>query len=159
MEQAQNTANSNVIDKIPPIVHEIIDVLGMRDAEKFIEMCGGLSIKIPTESFHNNPRIEKIMDCIGYEAMEKLMFYFGGETVYIPRNHQALKQLRNERYLSDFVKLVNNGLSMNMAYISLHPVYGKSDRWAQRLVAANRHRLNLPRRAAKQSKVKQVALA
>lgn len=157
MEQVQNTTNSNAIDKLPPIVHELIDVIGMRETESLIEVCGGLSVKIPMEGYHNNPRLTAIEGCIGYEAMEKLMFYFGGEIIYIPRNTMALKSLRNERFLSDFMTLINEGLSMRMAYIKLCPVYGHSDRWAQRLIDANRHRLNLPTRAAKLSKVKQVA--
>lgn len=155
MEQVQNTTNSNVIDKLPPIVHELIDVLGMCDTERLISVCGGLSVKIPTEGYHNNPRLSAIEGCIGYEAMEKLMFYFGGDIIYIPRNSMALKSLRNERFLSDFMALMNKGISMRMAYIKLCPVYGHSDRWAQDLIAKNRHRLNLPTRAAKQSKSKQ----
>ena len=159
MEQAQNTTHSNVIDKLPPIVHELIDVLGYRCTGALIELFGGTSLKIPVQGIRDNRRMDLLIDNLGYEAFEKLMLYFGGEILYIPNNSKALDALRDEKYLNDFQQLINEGYSMNMAYLKLHPFYGKTDRWAHRLVAKNRHRLNLPTRAAKQSKVKQGALA
>lgn len=127
---------SSIEALVQPIVHEFINLLGYQDAEKLIEKFGGMTFRVRKgKRLKDNRRREVLIEHLGEDVTKKLEGYFGGEDVYIPRNMHALRAYRNQRFLSEYYTLLETGESARFALLKLCPIYGVSDRWAQRLIA------------------------
>lgn len=127
---------AEIEELVQPIVHEFITLLGYQDTEKLIKKFGGITFRVRKgKRLKDNRRRELLIEHLGEEVTKKLEGYFGGEDVYIPRNMHALRAYRNQQFLNDYYALLETGESSNFALLKLCPVYGVSDRWAQRLIA------------------------
>ncbi|MGZ0011839.1 Mor transcription activator family protein [Providencia hangzhouensis] len=127
---------AQIEDLVQPIVHEFIALLGYRDTERLIEKFGGVTFPVRKgKRLKDNRRREVLIEHLGLEVTQKLEEYFGGDAIYIPRNTQALKAWRNQQFLKDYYQLLESGESARFAQLKLCPIYGVSDRWAQRLIA------------------------
>ncbi|OOH92186.1 mor transcription activator family protein [Pasteurellaceae bacterium 15-036681] len=115
----------SVADYLPPIVLEIVDIIGFRETEKLIRKLGGAPIRFSCGAFY----FPKVADAVGVDNAKELRYYFGGkESVYIPRCETALRMLRNQRFKSEFDSLREKGMSGRMIMVELCPKFGISDR-------------------------------
>ncbi|MFZ6722896.1 Mor transcription activator family protein [Undibacterium sp. Ji49W] len=90
----------------------LINVIGTDAAFKLMQTrnLAGCTFDIPKGG---NGRGEKTIalfsQAIGSEATDKLMSHFGGERIYIPRDQEYRRMLRNRR----IVEAYNKGQSVN----------------------------------------------
>ena len=80
---------TNGIAMLPESVKEIIDVIGIIEAEKLIKQHGGTTLFFSSEM--------KVNINISDIAKDKLMTAFNGNYVYIPKCEKMIKDRRNEQ--------------------------------------------------------------
>ncbi|MFZ7224327.1 Mor transcription activator family protein [Avibacterium avium] len=127
----------DVADCLPPVVLEMVDLVGFEVTEKIIRHFGGVCFLFSDGAIYF-PRLKAL---IGLENATILRQYFKGEEVYIPRCDVALRTLRNTRLVNEFLmKTQVEGKSGRAAMLDLCPKYALSDRQAWEIVRdAQRH--------------------
>ncbi|MEE6030349.1 Mor transcription activator family protein [Avibacterium paragallinarum] len=127
----------DVADCLPPVVLEMVDLVGFEVTEKIIRHFGGVCFLFSDGAIYF-PRLKAL---IGLENATILRQYFKSEEVYIPRCEVALRTLRNIRLVNDFlIKTQVEGKSGRAAMLELCPKYALSDRQAWEIVRnAQRH--------------------
>ena len=112
---------------LPPIVLEIVEIIGFEQTEKLIRKLGGASVRFSCGQYY----YPKIVEAVGVENAKLLRHYFGGkQDPYIPRCSEALRMLRNQRFKAEFDKLKSENMSGRMIMVELCPKYGFSERHA-----------------------------
>lgn len=115
----------SVASYLPPIVLEIVDIIGFPETEKLVRKLGGASVRFSCGRFY----FPKVVEAVGIENAKLLRHYFGGKQApYIPRCAEALRILRNQRFKIDFEQLKRQGMSGRMIMLELCPKYGISER-------------------------------
>ncbi|WP_410677802.1 Mor transcription activator family protein [Avibacterium paragallinarum] len=127
----------DVADCLPPVVLEMVDLVGFEVTEKIIRHFGGVCFLFSDGAIYF-PRLKAL---IGLENATTLRQYFKSEEVYIPRCDVALRTLRNTRLVNEFLmKTQVEGKSGRAAMLDLCPKYALSDRQAWEIVRdAQRH--------------------
>lgn len=117
-----------VASYLPPIVQEMMEVIGFEATEQLVRKLGGTPIRF-SYGEHYFPRL---VEAIGQKSAEKLQHHFDREVLYLPRCAIALRIMRNQRFVAEFERLRDEGVSGRMAMLTLCPKYGISDRqgWA-----------------------------
>lgn len=125
-----------VQELLPEIVTELVNLIGWHSTHKLIERLGGCSFIVSKENTRSDSRradvLKKFLSDNDVKAIQK---QYGGETIYIPRCHAALRQLRNLSFVAEYNSLIDGGESQRFVLMALCPKYGISDRWAQRIIA------------------------
>lgn len=125
----------SVAEYLPPIVLEIVEIIGFEQTERLIRQLGGASVRFSCGRFY----YPKIVEAVGAENAQLLRHYFGGkQDPYIPRCAEALRMLRNQRFKAEFDRLRGENVSGRMIMLELCPKYGFSERHAWDIV----HRLS-----------------
>ncbi|MEE6042751.1 Mor transcription activator family protein [Avibacterium paragallinarum] len=127
----------DVADCLPPVVLEMVDLVGFDVTEKIIRHFGGVCFLFSDGAMY----FPKLKSLVGLEHATALRQYFKSEEVYIPRCEVALRTLRNIRLVNDFlIKTQVEGKSGRAAMLELCPKYALSDRQAWEIVRnAQRH--------------------
>ncbi|MFJ5441734.1 Mor transcription activator family protein [Pectobacterium sp. CHL-2024] len=120
---------------LPEVVLQIADLIGFPATARLLDKFGGTTFPIGKGlRALGAHRAELLRETVGVDNAALLVKKFGGEVLYLPRCDRALRELRNQRFLSEFAALRSSGTSGNMAMTQLCPVYGFSDRFAWELV-------------------------
>lgn len=115
----------SVADYLPPIVLDIVEIIGFESTEQLIRKLGGASVRFSCGQFY----YPKIVEAVGAENANLLRHYFGGkQDPYIPRCAEALRMLRNQRFKAEFDALKQQNISGRMAMVELCPKFAISER-------------------------------
>ncbi|WP_410685679.1 Mor transcription activator family protein [Avibacterium paragallinarum] len=121
----------DVADCLPPVVLEMVDLVGFDVTEKIVRHFGGVCFLFSDGTIYF-PRLKSL---VGLENATILRQYFKSEEVYIPRCDVALRTLRNTRLVNEFlIKTQVEEKSGRAAMLELCPKYALSDRQAWEIV-------------------------
>ncbi|WP_447880407.1 Mor transcription activator family protein, partial [Serratia fonticola] len=123
-------------DLLPPIVLDLIKLIGYQDTAKLISKIGGITFPV-SQGMRNkdNFRRDYIVQAVGKDSAEKIERQLGGDVIYIPRCASALREWRNLELVREYRALLATGVSGRRALLKLCPQYGISDRRAQIILA------------------------
>ncbi|MFJ5428557.1 Mor transcription activator family protein [Pectobacterium actinidiae] len=125
---------------LPEVVLQIADLIGFPATARLLDKFGGTTFPIGKGlRALGARRAELLRETIGSDNAAQLVNVFGGSTLYLPRCDRALRELRNQRFLSEFAALRESGTSGVMAMTQLCPAYGFSDRFAWELVRESKN--------------------
>ncbi|EBC4877349.1 hypothetical protein C2W27_14475 [Salmonella enterica] len=126
-----------VAELLPPVVIELVDLIGYRHVAALIERLGGISFPVSQNvRMVGNRRADVLADVLPPDAAKLVVQRFGGDTLYIPRCDAALRELRNRRFIADYRARLEAGESGRFALMELCPLYGFSDRFGQQIIAS-----------------------
>ncbi|MEZ3140820.1 Mor transcription activator family protein [Citrobacter braakii] len=124
-----------VRELLPDIITELVDLIGWHNTVKMIERLGGCSFLVSKiDNRSDSKRASLLRKILPDNDVRIIQKQYGGETIYIPRCHSALRQLRNLSFMADYNRLIKSGQSQRFILMELCPKYGISDRWAQRII-------------------------
>ena len=88
----------NLIDTecLPPLVQELIEVMGSAEAIKLLEARGGLPTYVP----EHPERAGVLSQIVGNVALRALCGRFGRETIDLPKMDGITQQLRNRQIIN-----------------------------------------------------------
>lgn len=81
------------IELLPPVLREMVRVLGESAAFKLVEHLGGRRLIVPKRLKMEDP----LLDLLGGKAFAKLVNYSGGSVIELPKYDSVTRQLRHER--------------------------------------------------------------
>lgn len=120
---------------LPPVVAEIVELIGYADAQKLIERLGGTSFLVSKQMRHARSwRSDLLAKTVSREAARKLVGRFGGEELYIPRCDSALREWRNRHFVAEYQAMLDAGESGRQALSTLCPRYKISDRQGKNIL-------------------------
>ncbi|EBD0702914.1 mor transcription activator family protein [Salmonella enterica] len=121
---------------LPDSALQLIDVLGWPATARLISAFGGatLSAKSGVRAERSGGVHKLLRSVLTEDESKALTRYLGGAPFYIPRCDQALRALRNARFLSELHQQQDTGHSIRQSLALLCPRYGISDRYAWRLI-------------------------
>ena len=80
---------------LPPILRDIVDLVGMHPTMKLVEAYGGVRLYVPKGELAEDHYLVRL---IGREAAEKLQAMYGGEPHFdIPKAERAMRAVRDAR--------------------------------------------------------------
>lgn len=127
---------SRVRHLLPETMVQIVDTIGVKAALDLVKAIGGARFKFG-KGKNDTPRLNMLFTAIGEEKTYELLRVFGGEELYVPRCEEALRELRNEQFRSEFFDLTERqGMSRLMAMSALCPRYQISDRTGYNIVGS-----------------------
>ncbi|MEC5319289.1 Mor transcription activator family protein [Brenneria populi subsp. brevivirga] len=125
---------------LPDVVLQIADLIGFPATARLLEKFGGTTFPIGKGlRALGAHRAELLRETVGDDNAALLVKDFGGEVLYLPRCDRALRELRNQRFLTEFAELRDGGTSSLMVMTQLCPKYGFSDRFAWELVRESKN--------------------
>ncbi|WP_256946558.1 Mor transcription activator family protein [Klebsiella pneumoniae] len=129
-----------VTELLPPVVIQIADLIGFPATERLLSAFGGTTFPIGKGlRALGAQRAALLRDTIGDHNAQLLFKNFGGFPLYLPRCEQALRELRNQRFLAEFHAIRQDGISSLMAMTILCPKYGFSDRTGWSLLSLQKN--------------------
>lgn len=129
-----------VTELLPPVVIQIADLIGFPATERLLSAFGGTTFPIGKGlRALGAQRAALLRDTIGDHNAKILFKNFGGFPLYLPRCEQALRELRNQRFLAEFHAIRQDGTSSLMAMTILCPKYGFSDRTGWNLLSLQKN--------------------
>ncbi|WP_449543628.1 Mor transcription activator family protein [Enterobacter ludwigii] len=124
---------------LPPVVRDILALIGFPATIKLLEVLGGTTFTIGKGLKESGcSRMELLASTIGQDNATRMSQHFGGDVLYIPRCERAIKELRNRKLVADVAKLRSEGKSMPWIMTELCPQYGISDRLAYLIIERTR---------------------
>lgn len=127
---------SFVEEYLPPIIKEMIDVMGLELTEKLVENFGGTTFSFSSENVY----YQRLKEKLGENNAARFYHYFQCEKIYIPQCKRALQELKKFRFYRDFCYLTDTeGKSARIAMIELCPKYKISDRYGWKIISSMRH--------------------
>lgn len=81
------------IELLPPVLREMVRVLGESAAFKLVEHLGGRRLIVPKRLKMEDP----LLDLLGGKAFAKLVNYAPGSVIELPKYDSVTRQLRHER--------------------------------------------------------------
>jgi len=119
---------------LPPIVTEIMDIIGYEATQALIDAIGGTSFRF-SAGVKDCPRYRILCKAIGQEKTAKLLERFKNSDEYIPRCQKALRTQHYNRFRHEFEhKTKLEHLSARMALLELCPVYKISERTGWKII-------------------------
>ncbi|MFH2500217.1 mor transcription activator family protein [Morganella morganii] len=127
----------NVSALLPQSVKDLADTVGYPVTTKLISHFGGvtLSAKMGIAKDRSGGVYRFLKEIFTESECRRLMQYFGDSAFYIPRCDKAFRILRNQRFLTEYDLLCQDGYSGRQAMAQLCPKYGFSDRVGWDLIA------------------------
>lgn len=81
------------IDLLPPILQEIVELIGLHLAMKLVQQYGGVRLYVPKEDVSPGHELVKLL---GAAAVKRLQSRFGGDEHFdIPKAERALRAARD----------------------------------------------------------------
>ncbi len=134
------TSLEQVQQLLPESLRHIATLIGYPATLKLIETFGGTTFPFGQGKHpRGHYRQTMLANAIGENAAACLSQHFAGTEVYIPNAAAAMREWRNQRFLSAFNQLLNEGHSALMAISKLCPIFGFSDRHAWSLLSRYKH--------------------
>ncbi|PHM22553.1 Mor transcription activator family protein [Xenorhabdus ehlersii] len=125
---------------LPESLRHIASLIGYPATLKLIDVFGGTTFPFGRGKHpRGQHRQAMLVAAIGEEAAACLSQHFAGTELYIPNAAAAMREWRNQRFLSEFNQLLNEGNSALMAISKLCPIFGFSDRHAWSLLSRYKH--------------------
>lgn len=119
---------------LPPIVLEIIDIIGLEATTKLVEAIGGTNFRF-TAGVNDCPRYQIICEAIGKEKTSLLLERFRNSDEYIPRCEKALRVVKYDKFKHDFDYLTQfEKKSARMALLHLCPLYKITERTGWKII-------------------------
>lgn len=129
---------------LPPIILEIIEIIGINDTLKLIKVIGGTSFKFSVGA-KDCPRYRILCEAIGTTQTSKLLERFRGSDEYIPRCEAALRAARYEQFKHEFLHLTQfEKKSARMALLELCPKYQITERTGWKIIGNQMDILSQP---------------
>ncbi|STZ76319.1 Mor transcription activator family protein [Bergeriella denitrificans] len=123
-----HTDMARVEHLLPETVLDIVAVIGIQATMDLVRAIGGARFKFG-KGRRDTPRLNILFSAIGEAKTYELLKIYGGEELYVPRCEEALRALRNEKFMQDFLDLTERqGVSKLLAMSTLCPRYQISDR-------------------------------
>ncbi|KOP31808.1 hypothetical protein AFK69_18930 [Xenorhabdus sp. GDc328] len=121
---------------LPESLRHIASLIGYPATLKLIEVFGGTTFPFGRGKHpRGQHRQTMLIAAIGADAAACLSKHFAGTELYIPNAAAAMREWRNQRFLSEFNQLLTEGDSALMALSKLCPIFGFSDRHAWSLLS------------------------
>jgi Mor family transcriptional regulator len=120
---------------LPPVVQELVELVGYHETEQLIAALGGTSFlvsKLVRTAGSRNAGV--LAQTVSTDAARKIAGRFGGEELYIPRCDAALREWRNQRFIAEYNQMLAAGDSGRYALMTLCPRYQISDRQAKKIL-------------------------
>jgi Mor family transcriptional regulator len=134
------TALENLQHLLPESLRHIATLIGYPATLKLIETFGGTTFPFGRgKHARGQHRQAMLIEAIGTDAAACLSQHFAGTEVYIPNAAAALREWRNQRFISAFNQLLKEEHSALMAISKLCPIFGFSDRHAWSLLSRYQH--------------------
>ncbi|CAG9412261.1 MULTISPECIES: Mor transcription activator family protein [Providencia] len=121
---------------LPDSLRHIAELIGYPETLKLIDVFGGTTF-VFTKSTETE-RFTRLSHVIGEHNAARLQTHFCGSDIYIPNASAAMREWRNQRFISEYNRLLNEGLSSVKAIVKLCPKFGFSDRYAWDLLSRNK---------------------
>ncbi|HHR6139918.1 TPA: Mor transcription activator family protein [Providencia alcalifaciens] len=122
---------------LPDSLRHIAELIGYPETLKLIDVFGGTTF-VFTKSTETE-RFTRLSHVIGEHNAARLQTHFCGTEIYIPNASAAMREWRNQRFISEYNALLKGGLSGVKAVIKLCPKFGFSDRHAWGLLSRYKH--------------------
>lgn len=121
---------------LPETLRHIAGLIGYSDTLKLIEVFGGTTFVFTKTT--DTERFKQLLHVIGEHNSVTLQAHFCGTEIYIPNASAAMREWRNQRFISEYNTLLKGGLSGVKAIIKLCPKFGFSDRHAWDLLSRHK---------------------
>ncbi|MCO6514882.1 MULTISPECIES: Mor transcription activator family protein [Snodgrassella] len=119
---------------LPPIMHEIMDIIGLEATKALVDAIGGTSFRF-SAGVKDCPRYRILCEAIGEEMTTKLLERFRNSDEYIPRCATAMRALYYAQFKHDFEYLTQyDKKSARMALLQLCPRYKISERTGWKII-------------------------
>ncbi|CAG9412246.1 MULTISPECIES: hypothetical protein [Providencia] len=127
---------------LPDSAKQLIDVMGYSATSRLISRFGGVTVSgISGEAAERTGGVHRLFrEVLSEDECQKLLHYIGKMAFYIPRCEDAFRQLRNQRFIKELLKLTEQGSSRRQAMALLCPKYGFSDRIGWMLLSKHEER-------------------
>lgn len=124
-----------VSSRLPRMVRDIADRLGLPAALELVEKLGGVTLPIPMrQSLRGETRYCFLVDKLGAELAGALCREYGGTDLYVPNCRQTLIDERNAALNRDRDELAKKGVSERKIVATLALQYRISDRNVWRIL-------------------------
>lgn len=124
---------------LPPIVHELINLIGYRHVVTVIDRLGGVSVPVCKNlQRSNNAAAVMLVEILPPEVLAIISKRFCGDMLYIPRCDAALRAVRNQHFFNEYDALLSRGISERSVLTMVCPRYAFTTRYAQHLLAERR---------------------
>ena len=130
-EQASINTVAVVIDELPDMARQLVDLIGLANTFTLIEKWGGTTFPVAAGKHAlGRLRYDALAEAVGVQAADKLTQEYGCTRLYIPQCAVALRQARNRAICAEFDQLIapGNDTSSNDAVFLLARKYKISDR-------------------------------
>lgn len=107
---------------LPPMIQEIIRLIGYTKTMELVREFGGQELRIPKTD--EGDAWAALSEVIGLRAMKILANEFGGEMLYIALCDKAVRADRSRRMISRYDTLLSNGHSGRAAVSILVKEFG-----------------------------------
>ncbi|HXG29577.1 MAG TPA: Mor transcription activator family protein [Nevskiales bacterium] len=118
--------NALVQDLLPPSLHDLVEVIGLRAALALVERWGGTRVYIPE---HAPGSDHPLAQQIGQEATRKLCRAYAGETMSVPRAYRALRAALYRQIRHDYHQ-------RGRSAAELAREHGMTERWVYAIVSS-----------------------
>jgi hypothetical protein len=124
---------------LPPVVQELIRLIGYINTQTLICKVGGVTFPVGKGVRKGGNRRRAVLtELLGKDVADKIEKHFASEALYIPRCDAALREWRNRQFIAEYEEMLQGGESARFTLMALCPRYGVTDRWAQKLLASKR---------------------
>lgn len=118
---------------LPPIIEEIVGVIGHGRAMALVHEFGGQELRVP--STEDSDTWAALAEVIGERSMGKLAKVYGGaDPIYIPFCTAALRAERNRKIIGRYEALIREGHSTRGAVSVLVREFKLNHRHIERIV-------------------------
>ncbi len=80
---------------LPPVMQEIVDLVGLPAALKLVALYPAISFRVPTGEHEKGEVKRRLEEAMGADASKLFIERFAGERLYVAKCHHALLAERN----------------------------------------------------------------
>lgn len=131
MTSAEIDSVSILVDDLPEVARDLVQLVGLQHAVTLVEHLGGTTFPVAEGSRPlGRARYDMLAEIVGVPAADKLTQAYARTRLYIPRCADALRRTRNRAIRAEFDALIapGNDCSGKDAEFTLARKYRLSDR-------------------------------
>lgn len=122
----------NQMEKLPSVMREVAEVVGIAEVEVLIGAFGGTSLSIPATQ--QSRVVGRLQDKLGSALVHKLICNFAGTRIYIPKCEKIILQNRDKLLNQERDVLAKSGVSERAIVTTLALKYDICDRHVWRIL-------------------------